>query len=269
MTHKCGAPNCPGHFSKTDRCPDFDIFRDTLKPPLFEPQKFYCGAPNCPGHFNKTDRCPDFDIFRDTLKPPLFEPQKFYKPEEPIVLQMFYCGAPNCPGHFNRNDKCLIIQPRDVWPPLSDMRPTDESQPSRIDQRRPELPPPEHSGISSTVIVIILLLLVIVYVLSTFGFESTLVAAEGFFIFAGWTGLRAASLSRKQESERLETFRSAMAIGCGVCCGLLAAYLLLTTSEGQSITKWVTTSTVRIIGSLFVSVVGSGFLELVWRAFFR
>ena len=253
MKYHCGAKGCPGHFSMTDRCPDFDIFRDTLRPPPFERQKFYCGAPNCPGHFNVTGKC--FDL--TNVKP------------EPIVLQKSYCDAPNCPGHFNRNEKCLIIQPRDVGPTFPDIRLTGEPQLNRANYARPGPPPPEHSGISSMVIVIVPLFLVMVYVLLTFGFENTLVAAEGFFILAGWTGLRAASLSRKQESERLETFRSVMAIGCGVCCGLLAAYLLLTTSEGQAISKWVTASTIRIIGSLFVSVMGLGFLELVWRKLFR
>lgn len=98
-----------------------------------------------------------------------------------------------------------------------------------------------------------------------FGFEETLVAAEGFFIFAGWAGLRAAHLFRQQESERLETFREYMAIGFGLCAGLLAAYLLLTTPEGRAINAWVIAQTIRLVGSLFASVSIPWLLELVWR----
>jgi uncharacterized protein YacL len=114
-----------------------------------------------------------------------------------------------------------------------------------------------------------LALLSIVCAVWIFGFERMLVAAEGFFLLSGWAGLRAADLFRKQESERLEDFRSVMAICFGLCCGLLAAYLILTTPEGQAITEWVTAQTVRIIGSLFASVISLGVLELVWRKAFQ
>jgi hypothetical protein len=56
-----------------------------------------------------------------------------------------------------------------------------------------------------------------------------------------------------------------MVICFGICSGLLAAYLILTTPEGQALTEWVTAQVSRIIGSLFLSVLGLGLLELVWR----
>jgi hypothetical protein len=122
---------------------------------------------------------------------------------------------------------------------------------------------PSRSNIAESVIA--LAVLAMIGGIVVFGFEETLVAAEGFFIFAGWAGLRAADLFRKQESERLETFRAYMAIGFGLCAGLLAAYLLLTTSEGQAINAWVTAQTVRLAGSLFASVGIPWLLELAWR----
>ena len=113
--------------------------------------------------------------------------------------------------------------------------------------------------------VIVLVVLAMIGGIMVFGFEETLVAAEGFFIFAGWAGLRTADLFRKQESERLETFREYTAIGFGLCAGLLAAYLLLTTSEGRAINAWVTAQTIRLVGSLLASVSIPWLLELAWR----
>ena len=100
---------------------------------------------------------------------------------------------------------------------------------------------------------------------SVFGFSNMIVAAEGFFIFGGWFGLRVASSLGEHKSKRMMDFRDGMAIGAGLCGGVPAAYLLLTTPEGQAITKWATNGTTRIIGSLFVSVMGLGIFESVWR----
>ncbi len=111
---------------------------------------------------------------------------------------------------------------------------------------------------------IALVIIAIVGGIVVFGLEETLVAAEGFFIFAGWAGLRAAHLFGKQESESLEAFRSYMAIGFGLCAGVLAAYLLLTTPEGQAINRWVTAETVRLVGSLLASVSIPWLLELAY-----
>jgi hypothetical protein len=128
---------------------------------------------------------------------------------------------------------------------------------------------PEMNNVFSPVFILLLLAFpAIVCGLTAFGFESMVVAAEGFFIFSGWAGLRAASLFRRQESEKLEIFRAYMAIGFGLSGGFLAAYLLLSTSEGQALTEWVTAGTIRIVGSLFVSVIGLGGLELAWRKHF-
>ena len=105
--------------------------------------------------------------------------------------------------------------------------------------------------------------------LMVYGFDKMFVAAEAFFLFGGWTGIRAANLFRKQDSEKLETFRILMAIGFGLCSGFLATYLLLTTREGQKISEWITAETIRIVGSLFVSTLGLGGVELASRKIFK
>jgi len=127
------------------------------------------------------------------------------------------------------------------------------------------------SSITDSSVILVLVALVILSITSgiaVFGFKETLVAAEGFFIFAGWSGLRAAHLFRKQESEKLEAFRVYMAVGFGLCAGLLAAYLLLTTPEGQTLNEWITAQTIRLVGSLFASVSIPVLLELALRRIF-
>jgi hypothetical protein len=51
----------------------------------------------------------------------------------------------------------------------------------------------------------------------TFTVEQLLVAAEAFFLFAGWSAIRVAGLSRRQESEILEKMRVWAAVAFGVC----------------------------------------------------
>ena len=102
--------------------------------------------------------------------------------------------------------------------------------------------------------------------LVAFGPERFLVAAEGFFLFAGWAALRAAGFLREQQSQMLEKVRVVAATGFGLCAGFLSAYLILTTPEGQALTDWVTAQTVRMIGSLMAFVLGLGLLEVVWGA---
>ena len=123
------------------------------------------------------------------------------------------------------------------------------------------------AGILSGVIpiAIIVVFFLAIYTFAHFGFERTLVAVEGFFLSSVWAGLRLADLFRRVTSNRLENFRDAMAMGFGLCCGVLTAFLILTTPEGQALTVWVTSQTNRIIGSLFASIFGLGVLELIWR----
>jgi hypothetical protein len=52
---------------------------------------------------------------------------------------------------------------------------------------------------------------------SVFGFSNMIVAAEGFFIFGGWFGLRVASSLGEHKSKRMMDFRDGMAIGAGLC----------------------------------------------------
>ena len=99
----------------------------------------------------------------------------------------------------------------------------------------------------------------------TFGIERTLVAGEALFIFAAWTGLRFLSMFRQGSSGQVSSFVGWLAIGFGACSGLLAFYLMLTGYEGEVITRWVTESTLRIVGSLFASLFALGLLEVVWR----
>lgn len=108
------------------------------------------------------------------------------------------------------------------------------------------------SSVADSIAALIVLMLIVA--VASFGFKATLVAAEGFFIFAGWAGLQAGRLFRKQDSEWLEAFRATTAIGFGVSGGLLAAYLLLTTPEGRAINAWVTAQTTRLVASLFATL---------------
>jgi hypothetical protein len=114
-----------------------------------------------------------------------------------------------------------------------------------------------------TAVFILILLSSLVY-----GIESTIVAAEAFFLFGGWAGIRAASLFKKSDSVALEDFRFIMAIGVGLSAGFLAAYLLLTMREGQELIQWVTARTIRLVSSLFVSLIGLGVVEIIWRRLF-
>lgn len=248
----CGKLGCPGHLSVTGKCLDLDAFK------LKFPGKFYCGKPGCPGHLSVTDRCLDLDAFK--LKFP----------------EKFYCGKPGCPGHLSVGDKCLdlntpinIAQTGSTVKFASPNIQRQESwfQPTSIPQTWSTTKTSSTSSRTNSTVdfIIVLALLSMVCALWVFGVERMLVAAEGFFLFGGWAGLRVAEILGKQEVEKLENYRTFMAIGFGLCGGLLAAYLLLTTSEGQAITEWVTAQTVRIIGSLFVSVIGLGVLELAWR----
>jgi hypothetical protein len=63
----------------------------------------------------------------------------------------------------------------------------------------------------------------------------------------------------------MDRFVAFMAVGFGLSSGLLAAYLLLTTPEGQRITDWVTANTLRIVASLSAAVFALGFLDVGWR----
>jgi len=130
---------------------------------------------------------------------------------------------------------------------------------------------PEHfvetpSSLSGVVfITLILTLFVAAYLLETFGFKRTIVATEAFFLFAGWGALRAASLFGTPASNRLKIVADCAAIGFGLGLGALAFYLVLTTTQGQVLTEWVTAQISRLIGSLFGSAFGLGTLELIWR----
>jgi hypothetical protein len=108
-----------------------------------------------------------------------------------------------------------------------------------------------------------------VLAIANFGYQRTLVAAEGFFICGGWLGLRFARWLGEQKSARLESFRVWMAIGLGLCGGLLASWLLLTTQEGQLITQWVSAETIRLVSSLLGSVTALGLLEWILHKLLR
>jgi hypothetical protein len=125
--------------------------------------------------------------------------------------------------------------------------------------------PPSSEQIDLIGCAVISALFLLVCILLLFGFDKVLVAGEAFFLFGAWAGLRAASLLRAQQGARLESFRQYMVMCFGLCSGLLVAYLILTTPEGEALTEWVTAQTSRIIGSLFVSVLGLGLLEVAWR----
>ena len=112
---------------------------------------------------------------------------------------------------------------------------------------------------------IVSVLFVLLCIVLLFGFDRVLVASEAFFLFSAWAGLRGADAIGSHQGERLESFRQYMAICFGLSCGLLAAYLVLTTAEGRALTEWVTSQTLRIIGSLFATVLGLGILEAAWR----
>jgi len=114
---------------------------------------------------------------------------------------------------------------------------------------------------------VLLLIFATLGVIVEFGFERTIVAVEGFFIFTGWAALRVAGLLPKPKSDKLENIRVYTAVGFGVSCGILAAYLVLTTQEGQVLTDWVTAQSIRLVGSLLISVFIFGVLDFAWRAF--
>jgi hypothetical protein len=150
--------------------------------------------------------------------------------------------------------------------PIADISPVDIQLPKLTDTPAPTYISSEFSVFGCVAIIIALAVLGI---FAAFGIERTLVAGEAFFILGGWAGLRAADLFHKQESETLEKFRVIWAIGFGLCAGILAAYLMLTTPEGQAITKWVTDQTIRVAGSLLVSVTSLGILDFAWREAFK
>lgn len=108
-------------------------------------------------------------------------------------------------------------------------------------------------------------MVLLAFAILLFGIDRVLVAGEAFFLFSAWAALRAADLLRAQHAVRVEAFRQYMVICFGICSGCLAAYLILTTPEGQAITAWVTSNTIRIIGSLLLTIVGLGALELMWQ----
>lgn len=132
---------------------------------------------------------------------------------------------------------------------------------------KPEHPVEAPSSVLSGIVFIalILMLFVAAYLLETFGFRRTIVATEAFFLFAGWGALRAASLFGTPASNRLRIVADCAAIGFGLGLGALASYLVLTTTQGQILTEWVTAQINRLIGSLFGSAFGLGTLELIWR----
>jgi hypothetical protein len=109
-------------------------------------------------------------------------------------------------------------------------------------------------------------LIVMIGVVLAFGIEKALVAGEVFFLFSAWAALRAGRFLQTQRAPGLESFVALMTIGFGLSSGLLAAWLLLTTPEGQAITGWVTDQTIRIVASLLVTVFALGFLETGWQA---
>ena len=148
-------------------------------------------------------------------------------------------------------------------PPVTTRTPSPAAPPTRVEITYRSPPSSEQIDLMGCVVISALFLLVCILFL--FGFDKVLVAGEAFFLFGAWTGLRAASLLRSQQAARLESFRQYMVICFGLCSGLLVAYLILTTPEGEALTEWVTAQTSRIIGSLFVSVLGLGLLELSWR----
>jgi len=153
------------------------------------------------------------------------------------------------------------------------MPPSQFWQPPSVDRWRTPGTLGTSSGgrYDSTVLTILLIEAAVLAILLavTFTVEELLVAAEAFFIFAGWSAMRVASLSRKQESETLEKFRVGAAIGFGVSGGLLVAYLMLFTNQGQQLTQWVTAQHFRVIVSLFGTVFALTLLEIVWRRVFH
>jgi hypothetical protein len=188
--------------------------------------------------------------------------------------------CPICDG--KRKTKCLVCDGRGyteslVFEPVKlDIPKMDFPTqlqvdiPTKVEWPKPSKtywPPPTPASpeISTFGCVVMLIATAILGILAAFGFERTIVAAEGFFIFAGWAGLRAASLFPRSKSETLETFRVCMTVGFGLCGGLLAAYLVLTTPEGQVMTEWVTAQTIRVVGSLLFSVFIVGGLDIAWR----
>jgi hypothetical protein len=96
-----------------------------------------------------------------------------------------------------------------------------------------------------------------------YGFERVLVAGEAFFLFCGFAILQTRSVFRRLDAEGVEGYLSWLVMGFGLCAGLLAAYLLLTTAEGQAITDWVTAQTLRIVGSMFTTAFGLVVLQWV------
>lgn len=120
---------------------------------------------------------------------------------------------------------------------------------------------------NNTVLTILLVEAVVLALLLaiTFTVEQLLVAAEAFFLFAGWSAIRVAGLSRRQESEILEKMRVWAAVAFGVCGGLLVAHLMLTTEAGQQLTLWVTAQHFRVIASLFGTVLALSLLEFAWH----
>lgn len=142
-------------------------------------------------------------------------------------------------------------------------QPNPPSATTRIDIRYRVPPTADQTELMGCAIASALFLLLLIVLL--FGFSRVAVAGEAFFLFSAWAGLRAGDLFGRQQGTHLERFRQYMAICFGLCCGFLAAYLILTTAEGRTITEWVTAQTLRIAGSLFASVLGLGLLEMAWR----
>jgi len=146
---------------------------------------------------------------------------------------------------------------------------TARAQPSpapattRIEIKVSPSPTADQTELMGCAIASALFLLLLIVLL--FGFDRVLVAGEAFFLFSAWAGLRAGDFFGWQQGTHLERFRQYMAICFGLCCGFLAAYLILTTAEGRTITEWVTARTLRIAGSLFATVLGLGLLEMAWR----
>jgi len=108
---------------------------------------------------------------------------------------------------------------------------------------------------------VLLLVLVVVYM---FGVERTLVAGEAFCIFAGWSAIRFSAAFRGHGFPRLQGLLDWLAVIFSLCGGFLAGYLILTRPEGKALTAWVTAEIVRMIGSLFASILGLGLLEALW-----
>ena len=134
------------------------------------------------------------------------------------------------------------------------------------DRRQPASIRLGRSGLDDTAILLGLLAVELVALaVITFGWKQFLVAAEAFFVMAGFAVVRAGRIFGDTGSQRLTLARDILAIGAGVSIGVLAAYLILT--EGQVVTDWVTEGTLRMAGSLIASVVGFGVIESLWRLF--